>query len=104
MAVNLLDMPVRRPEAHRLIIGDGQAGGPVDRDRVVVEEGDQLAQLQVAPPQHLKDLAAALLQGLRLLHLAPLQSSSWQRGLRAELLPQHPGGQQPAGTAALPAA
>ncbi len=63
-----------------------------------------LAQLQVAPPQHLKDLAAALLQGLRLSHLAPLQSSSWQRGLRAELLPQHPGGQQPAGTAALPAA
>ena len=30
------------------MVGDGQAGGAVDRDRVVVPEGDQLAELEVA--------------------------------------------------------
>ncbi len=41
-------MPVRRPEALDLVVGDGKAGRAVDRDLIVVEQHDEPAELEMA--------------------------------------------------------
>src|SRR3990170_5691440 len=48
MAVDARGMPVRRPEALDLVVGDGEAGGTVDGDLVVVEQHDETAELEMA--------------------------------------------------------
>ena len=48
VAVDPGGMPVRRPEALELIVGDGKTGRAVDRDLIVVEQHDQAAELEMA--------------------------------------------------------
>ena len=48
VAVDLLDVPAGGAEALDLVVGDREAGRAVDRDRIVVPEGDQPAELVVA--------------------------------------------------------
>ena len=45
VAVDLLDVPAGGAEALDLDVGDRKAGGAVDRDRIVVPERDQMAEL-----------------------------------------------------------
>ena len=47
MAVDAGGMPMRRFEAFDLVIGDGEAGGTVDGDFIVVEQHDQPPELEV---------------------------------------------------------
>ncbi len=48
MPVHGSRMPAIRREAHDLVVGDGERGGAVDRDAVVVEQHDQAAEAQVS--------------------------------------------------------
>src|SRR5580692_2591933 len=48
VAVNLLDVPAGGAKALKLGIGYRKAGRAIDRDRIVVPEGDQVAELVVA--------------------------------------------------------
>ncbi len=47
VAVDPHRAPARRLEARDLVVGDGKRGRPVDGDRVVVEQHDQLVELEV---------------------------------------------------------
>ena len=44
VAVDALGVPAMRAKAHDLVVGDREAGRPVDRDRVVVVEHDQFVE------------------------------------------------------------
>ena len=46
-AVDPLGGPAMRAEPHDLIVRDGEIGRPVDRDRIVVPEDDQLVELEM---------------------------------------------------------
>src|SRR5262249_35654427 len=48
VAVDADRVPARGLEAGDLVVGDGEARRPVDRDRIVVPEHDEAAELQVA--------------------------------------------------------
>src|SRR3546814_8729043 len=48
VAVDALGRPAGGAEAGELVVGAGKVDAAVDRDRVVVEEDDQLAETQVA--------------------------------------------------------
>ncbi len=46
-AVDPLRRPAMRPEPLELVVGDREAGRPVDRDRIVVPQHDQLVELEM---------------------------------------------------------
>jgi hypothetical protein len=48
VTVDLLDVPAGGTKALKLVIGHREAGRAVDRDRVVVPEGDEVAEFIVA--------------------------------------------------------